>query len=201
MTHFVIDIPNEAVKGAFHKWDDAAKHLDKDNMVFVIKQQEDLICLLHPKKLTSKRIVSMYNNITRKTVKRMADTDTAVNRLWKAMQSIEVEGEKPVKTPQVPPLKGMTPLGIKPLTEEDVAFLESTDREETRGRKAKWSENAKITAIVAENPRRKGTHGYKSMQIIMESQDKTITYGAYIQAGGRRQDLSWDLDKGHVVVE
>jgi len=201
MTHFVIDIPNEAIKGAFHKWDDAAKHLDKDNMVFVIKRQEDLIPLLHPKKLTSKRIVNMYNNITRKTVKRMADTDTAVTRLWKAMQTIEVEGEKPVKTPQVPPLDGMTPLGIQPLTEKDVAFLESTDREETRGRKAKWSDNAKITAIVAENPRRKGTHGYKSMQIIMESQDKTITYGAYVKAGGRRQDLSWDLDKGHVVVE
>jgi hypothetical protein len=50
---------------------------------------------------------------------------------------------------------------------------------------------------VAENPRRKGTAGFKSFSVIKNG----MTFEAFIAAGGRRQDLAWDVEKGNVKVK
>jgi hypothetical protein len=54
----------------------------------------------------------------------------------------------------------------------------------------------RIVRLVKENPRRKGTHGYKSWNLLK----KGMTYEQYLAAGGRRVDLAWDLAKKNVKL-
>lgn len=53
--------------------------------------------------------------------------------------------------------------------------------------------------LEGKNPRREGSHGFNSMQLILDSPG--ITYGEYIAAGGRSNDLAWDIKHENVRVE
>jgi hypothetical protein len=57
-----------------------------------------------------------------------------------------------------------------------------------------------IIANRKDNPRREGTWGYKSFGIILKAKGK-ISYEAYKSAGGRNNDLQWDLDRNFVSVK
>lgn len=54
----------------------------------------------------------------------------------------------------------------------------------------------KITKLVKENPRREGTHGHASFALITSG----MTYEKFIEAGGRRVDLDYDVKKGNLKV-
>ena len=54
----------------------------------------------------------------------------------------------------------------------------------------------KITRLVKDNPRRNGTHGFKSFALIKSG----MSYEDYLKAGGRRQDLAWDVKHRFVRV-
>lgn len=54
----------------------------------------------------------------------------------------------------------------------------------------------KIHKLVDANPRREGTHGYKSFALIKNG----MTYEEYIKAGGRPNDLAWDIDHKYVEL-
>lgn len=54
----------------------------------------------------------------------------------------------------------------------------------------------KLFKKVDKNPRREGTCGYKSFALIKDG----MTYEAYRSAGGRNNDLQWDLDRGWVEL-
>lgn len=54
----------------------------------------------------------------------------------------------------------------------------------------------KITKLVKDNPRRKGTWGWKSFNLIKSG----MTYEQYLAAGGRRNDLAWDVRHKNVKV-
>lgn len=56
----------------------------------------------------------------------------------------------------------------------------------------------KLIAASSENPRKKGTHGWRSMQIIINQPE--VVLEAYLAMGGRMNDLRWDLERGHVQV-
>lgn len=49
------------------------------------------------------------------------------------------------------------------------------------------------------NPRRVGSHGYNSMQVIINAPG--ITTEDFVKAGGRLNDLRWDIDKDNVRAE
>jgi hypothetical protein len=49
------------------------------------------------------------------------------------------------------------------------------------------------------NPRRPGSHGYNSLEIIIRKPG--VSYDEFIKAGGRAQDLRWDIDKNYVSVK
>lgn len=55
------------------------------------------------------------------------------------------------------------------------------------------------------NPRREGTHGHRSFEVLREHWAKNggagMPYADYIEKGGRPNDLAWDLERGHVVVD
>lgn len=50
------------------------------------------------------------------------------------------------------------------------------------------------------NPRREGTHGERSYNIVLESPDSRISYEDYKKAGGRNNDLKWDYDHDFVDI-
>lgn len=51
------------------------------------------------------------------------------------------------------------------------------------------------------NPRKAGSHGYKSMAILIAAGSDGILYEEYISQGGRPQDLAWDIAHGNARVE
>lgn len=51
------------------------------------------------------------------------------------------------------------------------------------------------------NPRRPGSYGHTSLQIIIDAGDAGITTEDYVKAGGRMNDLHWDIDHGSAVAE
>lgn len=51
------------------------------------------------------------------------------------------------------------------------------------------------------NPRRPGSYGHTSLQIIIDAGDAGITTEDYVKAGGRMNDLHWDIDHGNAVAE
>ena len=69
------------------------------------------------------------------------------------------------------------------------------------GRKRGSGKNAgkHIYPLVKGNPRREGGHGHRSMGIILDKPG--LSYEAYIEAGGRPQDLQWDLDRKWVEIK
>jgi hypothetical protein len=96
-------------------------------------------------------------------------------------------------------------------TEEhkDMAATHTSEKKEKAPKAAKESTGKRgrasgfagkiIRAEVDENPRREGTGGHRSMEIIL-AHPKGISYEDFLAAGGRRQDLVWDLDKKAVSV-
>lgn len=69
---------------------------------------------------------------------------------------------------------------------------------ETRGRKSEWAGKT-LTALCSDNPRRAGTHGHKSLGIILASPG--ITAEDFLAEGGRLNDLRWDHSAGRVKAE
>lgn len=53
-----------------------------------------------------------------------------------------------------------------------------------------------IVKLVKENPRRKGTFGFKSFQKIQNK----MTVGKFVEAGGRLRDLHWDVQHGNLKL-
>lgn len=54
----------------------------------------------------------------------------------------------------------------------------------------------KIYKLVDGNPRREGTHGFTSFALIKDG----MPYDDYIKAGGRNNDLGWDIDHKYVEL-
>lgn len=58
-----------------------------------------------------------------------------------------------------------------------------------------------IVASVKENPRRPGSHGFNSMNILIKAGAKGITTEEYLKAGGRMNDLNWDIEHGNAKAK
>lgn len=63
------------------------------------------------------------------------------------------------------------------------------------GRTSKFA-GRKIVKLVNENPRRAGTHGHKTFTLYGGGK----TYDQVISAGGRRQDVAFDLSKKYIKL-
>jgi hypothetical protein len=56
-----------------------------------------------------------------------------------------------------------------------------------------------IRALQSDNPRREGTKGHKSYQILL-AWGGCVSYDIYRLQGGRPNDLQWDLDHGYAEI-
>ena len=202
MTVFAIDFKKSTIR-AF-KSERSARNMGNGLVLFTSVDE-----LLENKNTTNQGIISVYNNNADVAVKRFSDTRTGATRLFKLAQDIHVEStpfdEAPKKTPQVPPLEGMTPLGIAPksapFSRENMGMdVAKTDAKKPRGKFV----GKCIKVLVDENPRRAGGHGHKMMDWLLAENKKLgggiIEYADYVAAGGRPQDLQWDLDRNWVEI-
>ncbi len=71
---------------------------------------------------------------------------------------------------------------------------------EGRGCKSQYTGMILKTSLTT-NTRREGTHGHKSLGIILAAGAKGITYEDYLAKGGRLNDLNWDINKDNVTAE
>lgn len=72
--------------------------------------------------------------------------------------------------------------------------------EARRGRRSQYSGKT-IFANCDENPRREGSHGHRSMAIVIAAGKKGIKYEDYVEKGGRIKDLLWDVQYENVIIK
>lgn len=65
-----------------------------------------------------------------------------------------------------------------------------------KNKKTRLNKNLRIKKLVQDNPRRSGTHGFKSWQVIIDGMD----IAAYLENGGRMNDLLWEIKHKHIEV-
>lgn len=83
-------------------------------------------------------------------------------------------------------------------TKVENKMLDNTEEQKSgRGRKSELLGKS-LTCTSDGNQRREGSHGHKSLQIVIDNPG--ITTEAFIEAGGRLVDLKWDIDKGNVTA-
>lgn len=51
------------------------------------------------------------------------------------------------------------------------------------------------------NPRREGSFGAKSMDILIKAGKDGVSYEDFIKKGGRSNDLAWDIEHGNVTAK
>ena len=134
--------------------------------------------------ITSEDMVDLYNSYTDSTkvkrVRRFAARRTGAERLMNLFEQLRTKGIIRKLDPE--PTK-------KPKSKR------SLNGEETRGRKS-FFKGRKLTTDLIVNPRRRESHGFNSLDIVIKN--KGLTYEDFISKGGRRQDLAWDLAKGRI---
>lgn len=82
-------------------------------------------------------------------------------------------------------------------TEEEMAKSRSKKVIAATNKKRKHLDKSlKLKILADENPRRKGTAGFKSW----EKMEDGMTVAEFLQKGGRMVDLQWDVKKGHVSL-
>jgi hypothetical protein len=139
------------------------------------------------------------------TVKELARlTGKSTSTIYKNLKDVEdlVEGDGPNG-------KVFSAEASTPETPTDQAAVAPAPSSGVRGRKATAAgqklfpadfHNARITPeYIGTNPRRKGSHGYRSLQIIIDNPG--IITEDYLSKGGRLNDLRWDIAHGNVKAE
>lgn len=156
-------------------------------------------------------LVTLHNKIRpEKPVTRFADRKTAETRLKGVLEVLAKPGEAPTTIGDTGPADDSAVLteGSTETTTEDTDMAAKTKGKGAKRAAKKTGEGTgagrtsafagKVIRKVADgNPRREGSLGYKSWEILKNG----MTYEKYIAAGGRRGDLAWDLAHGFVKLE
>lgn len=115
------------------------------------------------------------------TEEEILDTETP-KRVKKKAKAVE-EAEAP---------KAKRSRRIK-VVEEKKEAEESTPK---TSRRARFTEDQVITLLVNENPKRKGTMAWEKWEIYEDG----MTVGEYLEAGGKRSTLLYDVEKGYIEI-
>lgn len=193
MKTFAFDFYNKQPQRilAFNSRKEAISH--GNGWSFVSNEEE-----LTDTNVTMGQMVELYNALTPESpIKNFRDRPTAIRRMIalaqakaKLIESSEAQNEKPMER-KLSETKEKKPKKEKTLNKEGGK----------KGRASSFEGKiVKVAAEMKENPRREGSHGYRSMQILLENPNG-IPYEDFISMGGRRQDLAWDIMHGHAHVE
>jgi hypothetical protein len=154
----------DRLKPKFAVYESAEVAKQSGNGYSIVEKVEDLSDL---RAFPTQALVNLYNQTAERKVTRFRDRATAERKVF---QMLSEQVADPVES-------------------------ESDEQEPTQEVKAKRVsfKGKMIEAICKENPRRAGTGGFKSMQILIDA-NGPISFEDFLEAGGRRVDFAWDLE-------
>jgi hypothetical protein len=155
-------------------------------------------------------LLVVLHNIIRpeKPIKKFADRETAEKRMVGVLEVLAKPGED-VPVPESTASSDATDASSPAGEDTDMANKaksrksgkknpkkERINATEGAGRPSMFAGKV-IRKIATENPRRENSLGWKSWNLLKSG----MTYEKYIEAGGRRTDLAWDIAHGFAKVE
>ncbi len=159
--------------------------------------------------MTSAALVEMYNLLVPddRHISKFETRAVGARRLFAELQKLPVEkgsitsileaptpdnAENPAAAPKKRPTQSKAPAAPKKASDSHA------------GHAGKVSQHASRTIHPSDkvlklgNPRKAGSFGFRSMAIVIAQPG--LTYEDYIKAGGRANDLSWDIAHGNVII-
>ena len=133
-------------------------------------------------------LVTLHNIIRpEKPVKKFSDRATAEKRMQGVLEVLAKPGEAPAAD----------------ASQENDSMASKTKKSRARTTEGASAGRPSIFAgkiirkVESKNPRKEGTKGFESWNVLKGG----MTYEQYVAAGGRRQDLAWDLERNWVKLE
>lgn len=155
------------------------------------------------KSIPTSAILALFNSLTGQNVKKFADKKTAARRLWVVLEEAPLPATEKVQ--EVPALEKAPEVAPKAKALRKTSDTKRSPKEKgegTRGRKPGSGGFAGKTlfALKEVNPRRAGTFGFKSYEIL-QGKPQGVPYEDYLKAGGRAKDLAWDIARKWAEVK
>ena len=125
-------------------------------------------------------LVGAYNELTGKSIKKFASKDKGVEMVVKVIKSNTTKAAE---------------LGLIKVKVAGKVTTSSTEQK-MYGRKSEFT-GKRLYRNMDVNPRRPGTLGHRSFDLIVDG----MTYEEYLMAGGRNNDLHWDIERKWVIVK
>lgn len=201
MKTYGFDFGNHQNDGKIFEFKSLRHAASHGNGLLVVTSAEDII----GSSVTRQQMVMLYNQfLDKEPIKGFRDKATAAKALMalaqaKAVSMIEKESENPMSE-VAEEVKAVAPKKAKVVKAAKAANAEAADGNGRRGRNSMFDgRKFKAKDGLTVNPRRAGTNGFNSFEILMANPDG-VNYEEYLAAGGRRVDLAWDLAHDNVVV-
>lgn len=183
------------------KWSDRKTAERAGNNWLLIENEKQL----NESSISTGTLAALWNHHNPDTpVKRFADREEGAKQVFAIFERVAIsakklsahEGEKEVA-------KGATAKkgAAKAPAKKGTGAKGKGNPANLKVRKSKYT-GMKLTASAEAkkaNPRKEGSHGYRSMEIIRNNPG--ITYEEFIAKGGRGNDLEWDVTKGNVTTK
>ena len=157
----------------------------KGNGFVLFENPEQLLGNLNIRNESCSLFVDAYNNHSDKPVKKFENRQVAAKRITQLAATLEIEKDRREIS------------GEDTVTEETVT--EETVQEAAPKKKRLSFKGKMIQSTASKNPRREGSGGFHSMQLLIDA-GGPMSYEAFISAGGRRVDLAWDLERGRLEI-
>lgn len=162
----------------------------------------------------AKRTWAEINSKVPVTEKKAPDMSDVNNAVAAAATNTKLSAEEKKKLAEAKAAKKQADKDAKAKEKADAKAKKAAEKEAAkaanpsgdRGRKSALSGKVLRHKIVKnaegdiKNPRKAGSHGERSLQIIIDAGDAGISTEGYLNAGGRMNDLHWDIDHGNVVA-
>ena len=208
MTHYSIDIKNFGIRA----FESRATAKTWANGCLIFSNIDEM---LDNPNVTLTTFANMFNANSPAKVKRFADKKTAAKRLFNLVEELDlpVRGDAPVEeTADVKKAKAVAKARQVHLK----AKQKRNPRHELVGKVIRSTVRygtfytcnpefvSKEQMESLHNPRKEGTKGYASHQILIDNQkedkDQWMDFELYTSLGGRLEDARWDIKKGWVEV-
>jgi len=198
MKTYGFDFGNHQNEGKIFEFKSRRHAASYGNGLLVVTSVDDII----GSSVTRQQMVMLYNQfLDKEPIKGFRDKATAAKALMalaqaKAVSMIEKESENPMSD-VAEEVKAVAPKKAKVVKAAKAEAAEGNGR---RGRNSMFDgRKFKAKDGLTTNPRRAGTNGFISFEILLANPDG-MQYEDYLAAGGRRVDLAWDLAHDNVAV-
>ena len=209
MTHYSIDIKNFGIKA--YETEATAKVMANGCLIF-----SNIDEMLDNPNVTLTTFANMFNANSPAKVKRFADKKTAAKRLFNLVEELDlpVRGNDPIaETADVKKARAVAKARQVHLK----AKQKRNPRHELVGKVIRSTVRygtfytcnpefvSKEQMESLHNPRKEGTKGYASHQILIDNQkedkDQWMSFELFTSLGGRLEDARWDIKKGWIDVK